>query len=62
MNDFTKEELLYLYQLSQYQHAANVNEQVVDKIKNMIDSYCKHANARPFTSFRTRCDDCGEIW
>lgn len=61
LNDFTKEELKYLFQLAQYQSAENSNEQLITKIESMIDNYCEHDSGTAIGTFcypLIHCNKC----
>ncbi len=45
MNDFTKEELITLYDIVKYDAAiTGSNKELADKIFSMIENYCEHKN------------------
>ena len=76
MNDFTKEELQYLYQAI-YERPNTVTEEMDkmrDKIQSMIDNYCEHSPSRKhppqvfsmdgpkILEWEIRCDKCMRVY
>ena len=65
MNDFTKEELIWLEQeirlaIDEYQQP-EIAYQIHDKVQSMIDNYCAHENRKQCNiSEQIMCLDCGE--
>lgn len=72
MNDFTKEELEYLYR-AVYERPNTVTEQMEDmrnKIQSVIDNYCEHesdgiiweGNSDNDMPNEYRCKKCGKFY
>jgi len=64
MNDFTKEELQYLYRAI-YERPNTVTEEMDmmrEKLQSMIDNYCEHIPSdNHYEQFRWQlCSKCGE--
>ena len=57
MNEFTKEELLDIYEVFDMQGACRLLE-LKAKIKYMIDNYCEHENIYCKCVGQWICDDC----
>ena len=62
MNDFTKEELEYLYQfltiaIESYQEPGKTYE-LRDKLQSLIDNYCEHESGDPKLVFIKECTKC----
>ncbi len=65
MNDFTKEELTYLYDSVdnniEYYSEPDIAYSIRDKLKSMINSYCAHKNRKQCNiSEQSMCVNCGE--
>ena len=60
MNDFTKEELEYIWNYI-FNGAASIrldsHEQLKDKIKSMMDNYCEHGISGVTNDGQKFCDD-----
>lgn len=61
MNDFTKEELEYLFNIVLYQSAENSNEKVINKIQSLIDNYCEHEEDTHCYASVYACTKCGRL-
>lgn len=65
MNDFTKEELIWLYETLQwiveYFREPDSTYAIKDKLKSMIDNYCDHIlSDAHYEQFRWQlCQKCG---
>ena len=68
MNDFTKEELEELYfftSVHKNRYEVKYPQELLDKLKNMIDNYCEHAEKETVIAFHggtvyeNRCKKCG---
>ena len=71
MSDFTKEELNTLYDYvyndindgSGYSFVTNYHDNLLDKLKKMIDNYCEHETTLNYDSINVarkyKCKKCG---
>lgn len=56
MNDFTKEELEQIYY-----HMENEPQQIMDKVKSMIENYCEHEFIFTINDSKVRCYRCEKV-
>lgn len=63
MNDFTKDELQYILDELKATNVRQVHAWLIDKIRPMIDNYCKHDQYTPVLGDVDcyQCDKCNEI-
>jgi hypothetical protein len=64
MNDFTKEEIIWLYEdigcdLEEYQQP-DIAYRIHEKLKKMVDNYCEHKTHVIFSGDMLICDNCKE--
>lgn len=58
MNDFTKEELIYLLKCADPAQGVHF-ESVCEKLQSMIDNYCEHTETVCIGGWVQKCVKCG---
>lgn len=58
MNDFTKEELVYLLKCADPQYGIHF-ESVCEKLHAIIDNYCEHKETVNIGGWVSKCVKCG---
>ena len=66
MNNFTKEELEWLYDeidgvIEQFEYEDERSYSCRDKLKSMIDNYCEHRLYQHINEFIGFCQECGAL-
>jgi hypothetical protein len=56
MNDFTKEELKFIYDWLNW--ISKEDYPVKNKIQSMIDNYCEHESSEPILVLNKKCIKC----
>lgn len=62
MNDFTKDELEYLFRKFMLTNGDDFEHKLESKIQSMIENYCKHDGEIQKDYPAEKCMKCGAYW
>ena len=58
MNDFTKEELMYILKIMDHCYLDAYGQELGRKIQSLIDNYCEHPQTYYSNGVKFDCMDC----
>lgn len=63
MNEFTKEELQYLFRTFMLTNGDDFEHNLESKMQRMIDNYCDHEESEANHNYEVcKCKKCGELF